>query len=454
MSNDADERPADDGDGGRGVRLPRITRHRDRDREHDERFAERMAQQLAQQWALVRAERRPEPVPVEYGPSNFRPAQVPWGVDLAAAWSWRLLVIGAAGLAVLWLLSFFMVVTLPIAISILIAALAAPLMRALCRVGLPRGAAAGLIVLGGLALVGSLLTFVGTQVVSGAYDLADQVANGLGKIREWLRDGPLDVSDSQITAWLEQAQTALTERTRDPEVVGQVTAFGSALGHVLAGFFIVLFATFFFLADGERIWAWTVRMFPRAARERVDSSGRVAWVSLTQFVRATVVVALVDAVGIMVVAAILGLPLVLPIGVLVFLGAFVPMIGATVAGGVAVLVALVSAGPITALLMLGGVLLVQNIEGHVLQPFLMGRFVALHPLGIIAAIGCGVIVAGIVGALIAVPLVAVVNAIGQHLAAYTDPGDEPDRALDEELARRPDDPSTPAEPLTEGDRGE
>ena len=127
-----------------------------------------------------------------------------------------------------------------------------------------------------------------------------------------------------------------------------------------------------------------------------------------------------------IVAAILGLPLILPIGVLVFLGAFVPMVGATVAGVVAVLVALVAQGPVTALLMLGGVILVQQIEGHVLQPFLMGRFVSLHPLGVIVAIGCGVLVAGIAGALIAVPLAAVLNAVVGHLARYTEPGEDPE----------------------------
>ena len=173
---------------------------------------------------------------------------------------------------------------------------------------------------------------------------------------------------------------------------------------MVAGFFIVLFSTYFFLADGERIWAWFVRLAPRAARGRVDSSGRVAWISLTQFVRATVIVALADAIGIMIVRGD-------PRGAVrgsrsacwSSSGAFVPMIGATVAGTVAVLVALVDQGPSTALLMLGGVILVQQIEGHVLQPFLMGRFVSVHPLGVIVAIGCGVLVAGIAGALVAVP---------------------------------------------------
>ena len=194
----------------------------------------------------------------------------------------------------------------------------------------------------------------------------------------------------------------------------------------------MLFATYFFLADGARIWAWMVRLFPRAARERVDSSGQVAWVSLTQFVRATVLVALVDAIGIMIVAAILGVPFVLAIGVLVFLGAFIPMIGATIAGSVAILVALVDQGPFTALLMLGGVILVQQIEGHILQPFLMGRWVSVHPLAVIVAIGCGVLVAGIAGALIAVPLAATGNVVAQHLATYTEIGDDPEEELEED----------------------
>jgi predicted PurR-regulated permease PerM len=217
---------------------------------------------------------------------------------------------------------------------------------------------------------------------------------------------------------------------------------------VLAGFFIVLFSTYFFLADGERIWAWLVRLAPRAARERVDASGRVAWVSLTQFVRATVLVALADAVGIMAVAWFLDVPFVVAIGVLVFLGAFVPMIGATVAGSVAILVALVDQGPVTALLMLAGVVFVQQVEGHILQPFLMGRFVSLHPLGVIVAIGCGVLVAGIAGALIAVPLAAAGNAVAQHLASYTSIGEEDhDDALDHDIGP----PPTEADELPEDD---
>jgi predicted PurR-regulated permease PerM len=167
-----------------------------------------------------------------------------------------------------------------------------------------------------------------------------------------------------------------------------------------------------------------------------------------------VLVAAVDAIGIMFCAAVLGVPFVLAIGVLVFLGAFVPMIGATIAGTVAVLVALVDQGPITALLMLGGVILVQQLEGHVLQPFLMGRFVSVHPLGVILAIGCGVLVAGIVGALIAVPLAAALNAVVQHLAAHTHVGaDDPEEELEEDQVEVAAAEAAPDQP-GEGARGD
>lgn len=402
-----------------------LRRHRGED---DESFAHR----LAHQWAQVRDERRHEPEPIVGGRSNFSRAQVPWGLDLAAAWAWRVLVVAGAGYVIFWLLGFFAVVTLPLVIALLITALVSPLVNVMDRAGVPRGLATLAVVLGGLAAVAVLLTFVGQQVAGGASDLADSTVEGLGEIKQWLKDGPLNASDSQIDGYIEQIQDAITERSQDGEVLNQVTELGATLGHVLAGFFIVLFSTFFFLSDGERIWSWAVRLAPRAARQQVDSSGRVAWISLTQFVRATVIVAFVDAVGIMIGAAIIGVPFVLAIGVLVFLGAFVPLVGATVAGSVAVLVALVDQGPLAALAMLAVVIGVQQLEGHILQPFLMGRWVSVHPLGVVVAIGLGVIVGGVAGALVAVPLAAAVNAVVQHLASHTTPGDDPKEELAED----------------------
>ncbi|CAI9407535.1 AI-2E family transporter [Nocardioides sp. T2.26MG-1] len=454
MSNEADDQGGEGAGAGPGAdapasrpqgrrRLPTIhLRQRPADVEDG------IASRLANQWAAMRDERRAQPAPVTAGTSNFSRAQVPWGLDLAAAWGWRFLVIAAAGYVLLWLVAFFAVVTIPLVVALLISALVVPVVDGLSR-GLPRGLAALLVVVAGIAFVVAMLTFAGQQVANGAQDLADQSAAGLGEIKDWLRDGPLHASDSQINDYIQRAQDSLENKGKGFDL-GSVTEVGTAVGHIVAGFFIVLFSTYFFLADGERIWAWLVRLAPRAARQHVDSSGRVAWISLTQFVRATVIVAAVDAAGIMIVAAILGVPFVLAIGVLVFLGSFVPMVGATVAGTVAILVALVDQGPITALFMLGGVILVQQIEGHILQPFLMGRWVSLHPLGVIVAIGCGVLVAGIAGALVAVPLAAALNAVVQHLAVSTDPGDDPVEELEEDYEEMGASVDAPEE----GDRGE
>lgn len=374
-------------------------------------------------WAELREARRAregtrqtdEVQVVTVGTSNFQPARVPYGVDLAAAWGWRFLVISAALALILWLLNFFLVVVLPLVIALLLAALMAPVVTWLDRHGMPRKLAALVVVVLGIALLALLFTFVTNQVSSGASDLTDQVDNGLSQIRDWLRTGPLHVTDAQLNTALSSAQDRLQDLGKD--ALGKASEVGVTLGHVFAGAFIVLFATYFFLADGARIWAWLVQLFPRAGRRRADSSGRVAWASLTQFVRATVMVAATDAVGIMIGAAVLGVPFVSAIGVFVFIGAFVPLVGAFVSGSVAVLVALVAVGPLKALIMFGVIVLVQQIEAHILQPFLMGRFVSVHPLGVIVAIAMGVLVAGIAGALVAVPLAASVNAVVQHLAA-------------------------------------
>jgi predicted PurR-regulated permease PerM len=352
------------------------------------------------------------------GRPSFIGAQIPPAFDLAAAWAWRFIVITAAGLIILYAINLFSEIFFPLAIALFIAALSAPLVGALQRIGLPRKLAALVVVIGGLVIIGLLITFVTQQIASGAGDLSQKVAGGLGEIRNWLETGPLHASDTQINDWIGKAQDYIT--TQGGDLASKAGTLGSAVGRVLAAFFIILFSTYFFLADGQLIWAWVVRIFPRAARERADSSGRVAWISLTQFVRATVLVAGTDAIGIMIIAAILKVPLVSAIGVLVFLGAFVPLVGAFASGTVAVLVALVAHGPVVALIMLGGVVLVQQIEAHVLQPFLMGRFVSVHPLGVILGIAAGIIVAGIPGALVAVPLVATINAIVQHLASFTE----------------------------------
>ncbi len=376
-----------------------------------------------------------------------RPLDIPWAVRLAAGWSWRLLLIGLAAAAFLFLVVQLRVIVVPVLVAMLLTALVIPVADGLQRLGVPRGLAAGITLIGMLLIVGGLLTIVGQQIASGFDDLANQVTDGIDQIHTWLVNGPLHLSDAQITSAFDAAREAISGS--NAQLTQGALKIGTTVGHVATGFFLVLFSTYFMLYEGGKIWGWIVGIFPRAARARVDASGDRAWVSLTAFVRATVMVAFVDAVGIMAVALLLRVPLAVPIGVLVFLGSFIPIIGALISGAVAVIVALVTHGLLAAVLMLVGVIAVQQLEAHVLQPFLLGRLVRLHPLAIILSIGGGVYLAGIVGALFAVPLVAMVNAVVTYLAGGDDPS--PDGALvvtEAEAESHDDDPPPPQESPT------
>lgn len=380
----------------------------------------------------------PRPAPPEPAPEQVRArggAGVPWGLDLAGAWAWRLLLVAAAGWVVVQLVATYAVLVLPLVISVLLAALADPAVRLLGR-WLPRALAALVVVVVGVVVVGGLLGFVGRQIATGAADLATSAAQGIEQVRDWLVEGPLDASESQVDDAVANLRDAVASFAADG-ALQQALAIGSSAGNVLIGFFLALFALFFFLADGQRIWGWVVRLAPRGARGHVDSSGQVAWTTLTHYVRATVVVAVIDAIGITVWAAVLGVPFLAAIFVLTFLGAFIPVVGATLAGAVAVLVALVDGGFTTALVMLAGVLVVQQVEGNVLQPFLMGRSVSVHPLAVVVAVTAGSLVAGVSGALVAVPLVATANAVVLHLAGH-DPGRPPPPSAETDAGPAPD----------------
>lgn len=334
------------------------------------------------------------------------------GMQIASAWAWRFLAIVAAIAVIGYGLQYVSEVVIPVVVGVLLCALLVPITNGLEKLKVPRGPAAGITLVGALVVVAGLLTLVGTQIASGFSGLSRQVTEGIRELRDLARIN-LNITDQQITDTIDR----LRETVLSGGALGQrAAAVGTTATHVVAGLFITLFCLFFFLYQGEQIWAWLVRLFPRRARDKADSSGRKAWVTLTAYVRATVMVAAVDAIGIALGAAILGLPLVGAIGILVFVASFVPVVGALVSGAVAVLVALVAKGPVVAIIMLGVVIGVQQLEAHVLQPFLMGRAVRVHPLAVILSIAAGVVIAGIVGALVAVPTAAVLNTIVSHLA--------------------------------------
>ncbi len=354
-------------------------------------------------------------------PGVDRDVHIPYGVRLATSWAWRLILLAVTAYLVLRVLGRFEVVVVPFLIALLLVALTRPVTD-LLTVVMPRGVAALLTVLLVIAVVVGLVTLVGTQIASGFPDLEKQASSGLTEVQHWLATGPLHITTDQLADYVGRLQASISGHTGT--LVSSAFAAAGTVSDVLAAIFIALFSTYFMLAQGDVIWGWILKALPDAAQDPMDVAGRRGWVTLTSYIRATVLVAATDALGIGIGAAVLGVPLAVPLGVLVFLGAFVPVVGALVSGIVAVLVALVSHGPVTALIMLGVVVAVQQVEAHVLQPFLMGRAVRVHPLAVILGIATGALAAGIVGALFAVPVIAVGNTIGSSLAGRISDDDD------------------------------
>jgi predicted PurR-regulated permease PerM len=316
----------------------------------------------------------------------------------------------------LWLLGRLHRVVVPVAIALLLSALLAPAVAWLRRKGVHRSLATVLVMIGGLALVAGTLTLVVTQFIDSAGNLAAQLQDGLQKIQDWLKGGVFHLTDAQLQSFLDTAQKWVKDHQANL-TTGAIATATTALD-VVTSIFLILFTTFFFLRDGDRIWRFVVNLLPRNARMPIANAGFQGWATLVAYVRATVLVAFIDAVGIGIGLVVLRVNLAFALAALVFLGAFIPIIGATLSGAVAVFFALVTRGPVTALLVLAVVIGVQQLEGHVLQPLIMGRAVSIHPLAVILAIATGLVLAGIIGALVAVPIVAVLNTAVRHLAAH------------------------------------
>jgi putative heme transporter len=294
-----------------------------------------------------------------------------------------------------------------------------------------------------------VLTFVVMTLAQGVPELGSQLSASIGAVVTWLTDGPLHLGADQLRAMQDSALATL-EAQRGAITDGAIAATAS-LGALVAEILLAVFALVFFLQGGAEIWQFLLRAVPSTVRTRADVAGRRSLAALAGYVRAAAVVAVVDAVAIGIALGVLGIPLAVPLAALVFLGAFVPIVGAVVAGSLAVLIALVSAGPVPALVLLAVIIAVMQLEGHVLQPLLLGRAVRLHPLAVAVAIAAGLLLAGIVGALLAVPLLAVVNSAVRSLRSPADEHVDPDEITTSEPAESgPDDPSLTRGPLTLG----
>ena len=361
-----------------------------------------------------------------------RSAAVPRGLEIAAAWSWRVILVVVVLWGIIWMARYLSEVVIPVVVAILLTALMLPVADALRkgRWGMPRAAATAITVIGAVAAIVGVLIVIGGQIAGQGPELSSNVVNGFNKLSDWLnngpltkwlRDGPLHLSPTWLdsSTWVSRITDFLRES--GSTIATYAAELGAQVGHFLAGLAIALFALFYFIYDGHGIFTFLLKFFPRASRDQVDQAAQKGWRSLSSYVRATILVALFDSIGVLIVALILGVPVAPALAALVFLGAFVPIVGALVSGFVAVLVALVALGWVEALIMLGGVILVMQIEGHVLQPFLLGRAVKLHPLAVLISIAIGIIVGGIVGALMAVPLLAFTKSFVLYLAGAAEP---------------------------------
>ncbi len=359
---------------------------------------------------------------------------VSWGIRVTASWAVRMLVIAAAVYLLFRLLRTFGVVTVPVALALLGSALMSPLVGWLQRHGVPRALATLIAMVGGLAVVAGVLTFVVQAFINGLPELQDKVGASINQVQQWLITGPFHLRQEEIT----QAGNNLTGslKSHTNELTAGAISTASTVTELLTAGLLTVFTLIFFLHGGREIWEFVIKVVPARARDAVDVAGHRGFASLVGYVRATVAVAGVDAIGIGIGIGALQVPLALPLAALVFLGAFIPIIGAVLTGIVAVLVALVTKGLVVALIVLGVVLLVQQVEAHALQPLLLGRAVQLHPVAVVLAIAAGTVVGGIIGALLAVPTIAVLNSAIRSLLAVPEEelhagnitGSDPDQA--------------------------
>lgn len=368
---------------------------------------------------------RPEPpsvpAPPAYAPAvAAKPdpvAAVPWGVRVAAEAGWRLLVLAGTVWVLMQVISSVQLVVLSFTVALLITALLEPTVTRLRRRGVPRGLATALTFIAGFVLMGLVVWFVVWQVMENIDDLSSKLQDGIDDLRRWLLHSPFHVTEKQINHVAKSLRQAVGANT------DEITSAGlegvTVVVEVMTGILLTMFSTLFLLYDGPRIWDWTLALVPAAAREGVAGAGPRVWATLTAYVRGTVIVALIDAIFIGVGLFILDVPMAVPLAVFIFLFAFIPLVGAVVSGALAVIVALVTQGVFTAAMVLLVVLAVQQLEGHVLQPFILGRAVRVHPLAVVLSVAAGSLIGGVGGAVVAVPLVAVANTAVGYLRAYS-----------------------------------
>src|SRR3954453_8489491 len=339
-------------------------------------------------------------------------AAMPGWYRTAGAASWRFLAIAGAVAVVVYALVHLRGIVIPIIVAVLASTLLLPIVAWLKRHGVPDALAAALAMLGAALALAAVATAVAPSLGSQFGDLRAQSEDGVRQATDQLAKPPFNLSERELRDRVNQGLRTL--RKNSGPLARGIGSGAVLLGEVLTGLIVAVLLCFFLLKDGAEMWAWVLRLVRKGSRGDTDEVGKRVYTALAGYVRGIAMVGLVDAVLIAIALLIIGVPLVVPLAVITFFAAFVPLIGAFIAGLLAVLVALVSGGLLDAALVLGAIILVQQVEGHLLYPVLMGRTVHLHPAVIVIALATGGILAGIIGVFLAVPVAGIASIVLQY----------------------------------------
>ncbi len=349
---------------------------------------------------------------------------VPMWLRTTAGWSWRIIAVALAVALAFYAMSQVQLVFVSVFIALVLTSVLRPVTDFYARI-MPRSLATGLALITALAFVGGLLTYVIASVAGQWMALSEQFTRGINEILSYLKGSPfhIDVTTEDLNQWIETARIWIGQHGGD--IASRALASAGSVIQGFAGFALAIFCTVFFVARGDRLWTWFLNQLPARSRDTWKIAGGAGWYTFSGYARGTVIIALTDSILVGIFLAILGVPLAAPLAVLVFIGAFIPIIGAPLAMIVAAVVALAADGLWTALIVTLGIAGIGQFEGHVLQPLIMGKQVSLHPVVVAVAVTAGTIMAGILGAIVAVPIVAVTWAVYSKLHHKDPPMDGP-----------------------------
>jgi len=343
--------------------------------------------------------------------------------------SWRLIIVVIAICIVFYAVWHVLLLFVALFLACVFTAVLRPVVDFFSK-GMPRGLATGLGMLSGIVFFLGLLTYVGYSIIDQWDDLSKQFSTGINQITDFLESGklPFTITNDQIVKWIDSGQQWLQDHAG--ELATQAAARAGSVVEIFTALALAIFCTVFFLARGKEMWTWFLNQLPERARETWKVAGGAGWYTFSGYTRGTVLIALTDGALAFILLLVLQVPLAAPLAVLVFIGAFIPLVGAPTAMVVAMIVALAANGLWSALFVGLGIAAIGQLEGHIFQPFIMGKQVSIHPVVIALAVTAGTLTGGLLGAVIAVPLVAVFWAIFSRLRTM-DPPMTADEATDD-----------------------